>query len=123
MPKIFKLDIAKIVYGAIKTAGGVVKGTLVKQVNSPRNPLDLTAGPQVTEEIYTFEGFVEEKIIILDDGITGHTKSMLSILGASLPTGIVPQINDKVIYLSKVYKLTKLLELDPAEALYTFEIN
>jgi hypothetical protein len=121
MVKIFKLEIDKIVYGAIKGAGGLVAGTLIKTTNTTRDPLNLTGGLQPTTTNIPFEGIIEQKIRILDDGVTGVSESHLSILGASLT--VVPEVDDSAVFEGRTYKLVELLEVDPANALYKFKVS
>ncbi len=124
MPRLFGLDIAGIVNKEIAAAGGVLDGQLTKVMPGTRTSGSLTEGTNPAETTHTFKGFVDKGN---ETRFAGQLQTVdgevVSILGDSLPSGIVPEVNDKVTLESKEYELVKLLQRDPAAALYEFEVR
>ena len=121
MPKLFGLDIAKIVNASIAAAGNVRPGVL-HHSGPPyiRDPDNLTAGLVPTESTHDVRGFAETSEVRRPDQVGTLVRSVLYILGESVNPKIVPVVNDKVVMDGTTYSLVELLELDPASALYKF---
>lgn len=122
MPKLFGLDIAKLVATSIAGAGGVLDATLIITANGTRNPSDLTAGTNVTETSYPCKGFVDEYGTKNAKGDLVHqVEWKVSLLGATLPEGIVPVPSARVTIDGGDLTIIGPVSADPAEALYTFK--
>ena len=121
MPKLFGLDIAKMVNDSIKSAGNVRPGIL-EHANSPytRDQDDKTSGLQPTITIHAIRGFVETKEIRRLGQVGTLFSSAVYIIGASVNPKVVPRVNDTVTMDGGIFFLVELLELDPALALYKF---
>lgn len=119
MPDLFGLNIGKIVNDALTSAGGLVAGTLTSYTPGTRST-NKTDGTNPTSTSHTFQGFVEQEEV--RDGTVGSVnRSTVSIMGASLDPVVAPKVNDQVVIDGGTYTLVKLIDLDPAEALYKFE--
>ena len=124
MPKLFGLDIAAIVNREIAAAGGVLDGKLTKVTSGSRTSGSLTAGTNPAETTHSFKGFMGN---IAESRFAGQLQTtggeILSILGASLPAGVEPEVNDRATLDGAKYELVKLLRRDPAAAMYEFEVE
>ncbi len=121
MPKIFGLDIAKLVNDSISSAGDVRPGTLSHNTGPRvRDPENLTGGIRSTVTTHDIRGFVEQKEIRRPGQVSTVFESTVSIFGDSVNPKVAPTVNDTVIMDGVTYSLVKLLELDPASALYVF---
>lgn len=124
MPKLFGLDIAKIVNDSIAGAGGVLDGTLTKITPGTRTSGSLTGGTNPVETSHAFKGFIDRGS---ETRFAGQLQTVdgevVSILGASLPSGVMPEVNDRVTLEGKEYDLVRLLRRDPAAALFEYEVE
>ena len=107
MANLFGLDIAGIVNSAINSAGGLLNGTLENREGNT----------------FTLSGFLERKQVRRPDTMITEPVAVLFILGASLPSGIIPKVNDKVTIDGKSWILLELLKVDPAKTLYEFMVK
>ena len=124
MPNLFGLDIAKIIDDGLAAAGGVLTGTLTKTAPGTRTPGSLTDGTNPVETTHSFRGFFENRSESRFPGQLQTTGGeVLSILGASLPAGVEPEVNDKATLEGAEYELVKLVRRDPAAALYEFKVE
>lgn len=125
MPNLFGLDIAGLVNSAITGAGGVLVGTLHKRTAGTRTSGQLTSGVNPTYVDSTFNGFIDRKTSTTLVGGTLVTKEgeRASILGASISPAVVPEMGDELTLEGNRYKITKVLDRDPAGALYVCEIE
>lgn len=121
MPKLFGLDIARLVDQSIRSAGGVLTGSLTRAVPGTRTSGSLADGVQPTVSTYSCRGFVETKQSRRSDSTVPASYAQVSVLGASLVPATVPVVNDLVQFGGKRYRLLELLQSDPAEALYVFK--
>lgn len=124
MPRLFGIDIAALVNRELAGAGGVLDGRLTKVTPGSRTSGSLTGGTNPAEVVYDFKGFMEN---VSESRFAGQLQTVdgevMSILGASLPTGVEPEVNDKATLEDRSYELVKLLRRDPAAALYEFEVE
>lgn len=122
MPKLFGLDIARLVDQSIRSAGGVRTGVLTRRVAGTRTADALAAGVQPTSTDHTCRGFVDFGVFgrqgQREDSTIPVPAARVSILGASL--SVIPAVNDLATFDGRRYVLLELLEADPAAALYVF---
>lgn len=123
--KLFGLRIAKIVYNGIKSAGNVLPLTLVKVTPGTRNPAALLSGTNPTSVNHKGRGFTDDPDLLRYGhgntpafDIINKRETKIYILGASLPEGVKPGPQDRVIFLGHTWSLTKV-KADPAEAVFT----
>lgn len=123
MPKLFGLDIAKIVDDSIQSAGGVLTGTFHKRAGTTRDANNLTGGVRPTFTDSTIRGFLERRTDIrIDDTLVTQDGDRVSILGNSLGA-IVPEAGDEVTFENERYKITRIRTRDPAAALYVCDVT
>lgn len=120
MPDLFGIDIAGEIASAF--SGQLRPGTLTKVTPGTRTPGSLTGGTNPTTTTHAFEGFVEETQTRVE-GLATVTGKFLSILGASVAGGAVPEVDDTATMDGKTYTLVELVERDPAAALYKFKVE
>lgn len=123
MANLFGIDIASLVYNSVKAAGGVRSGELIRSVPGLENADNPTAEPPSTVIRYRFEGFIEKKSIRRQDTLIVATIDVLTIFGASLNPVTVPGVNDRAELDGTSYELVRLIQSDPAAALYEFEVS
>lgn len=125
MPNLFGIDIAGLVNSSIAGAGGVLTGTLHKRTAGTRTSGQLTSGVNPTYVDSTFNGFIDRKTSTQLVGGTLVTKEgeRASILGASISPAAVPEMGDELTLEGNRYKITKVLDRDPAGALYVCQIE
>jgi len=118
MPKLFGLDIAGIVDGAIQQAGGVLTGTLIKVDKGGRTAGNITGGKSETETPYSCRGFIDDRELSRREStLVQKTGRIISILGASLPDGIEPDSDDQVTMEGQTYEILAV-KRDPAAAVF-----
>ncbi len=124
MSKLFGIDIAALVNKELAAAGGVLDGRLTKTAPGSRTSGSLTGGTNPKETTYNFKGFMEK---VSESRFAGQLQTVdgevMSILGASLPAGVEPEVNDKAMLEGREYELVKLLSRDPAATLYEFMVE
>lgn len=108
MVELFGQDLAQIVADGVAAAGNLQEGNLTK--------LDTGAS-------HTFQGFMEMREVRLGETFVAQTIAVMSILGASVSGGAVPEVNDMVGLGSFSGSLSRLISQDPAAALYEFEVR
>tara|TARA_R110000803_G_scaffold191700_1_gene254393 strand:+ start:83 stop:454 length:372 start_codon:yes stop_codon:yes gene_type:complete len=122
MPNLFGIDIAGEIAKAF--SGLLLKGTLTKTIPGTRTPGNLTGGNNPTSVPYSFEGFIENKTEVRKGGtLVSSGGKMVSILGGSLPAGIVPASADEVTIEGTTYKILAIEGRDPAAALYECRVE
>lgn len=121
MANLFGLNIAKIVNDSIAGAGGVLSATLTKTTPGTRTPGSLTGGTNPTTATYACKGFIELKEVRRPDQVGASVKPTITILGASVASSAVPEVNDSILIDGSTYQLIKLISRDPASAVYEFE--
>lgn len=93
---------------------------LLKTVEGTRSSADIAAGKQPSTKSFSCRGILESFSARQIDGTivkSGDRKIM--ILGGTLPNGIVPSVQDKVLAEGSTYTITALVERDPDAASYT----
>jgi hypothetical protein len=130
MPRLFGIDIAAEVHAAISSAGGVLDATLVKVATGARTALSLANGTNPTETGYACKGFMSTEsrttlgafMEITPGDLTKEERQTVTILGGSLPSGIVPLGGDRVTIESVTYAIT-MVTRDPAGAAYVCQVR
>lgn len=118
MPRLFGLDIAALLRDGINSAGGVLTGTLTVVTPGSRTPGDVAAGTNPTTTVHAFEGFVDDRAEVRVNGTLVRAGGrIVSILGASLPTGVAPASSDRVTIEGVTYTVLGVSS-DPAAAVY-----
>lgn len=101
--------------------GKLKRGTLSRP--SANSGLDEYGDPlPSTNACYPFEGFVDSFTLYSRSqaGIP-DTDSRISIIGGSLPNGIVPRQDDKITIGGQRFNTVRLITVDPASALYEIQ--
>lgn len=121
MVKLFGVDIAKIANKAL--GPGLLPIKLVKLTQGPRDPAALTEGPALSRKVYSGRGVVlDYKLSQFDGTIIQKGDRRVLILGASLPSGIIPESNDLVQAEGKESPIVTVGR-DPASASYDCQIR
>jgi len=120
MAKLFGIDIAKEVNRGIASAGGVLPGVLTVSTSGTRTPGDLTGGTNPSSVTKAFRGFVETEGDRRPGSTVAGSMAVVTILGASVQDGVVPEVNMEVNIEGTDYSLVELLSRDPAQAVYRF---
>ena len=125
MPELFGIDIAGLVNDAIAGAGGVLPATLHKRTPASRTAGSLTGGLNVTYVDHACRGFMERKTsqAMMEGALVIRSGERVSILGASLPAGVVPEAQDDVTIEGARYKVRGVRDRDPAAALYVLDVE
>lgn len=123
---LFGLNIAQIVNSSIQQAGGVLDGTLIKITTGTRTPGNLAGGTNPTSASHAFKGFVDNRSEVRREGsIVSDGGQIISILGDSLPAGIIPEQGDQITISgeSETFTITGIPARDPAKALYECAVD
>lgn len=118
--KLFGIDIAKTVYGAVKAAGNVQLYTLVRVMPGQRDAADSTGGNSPSEQRVQFRGIFDSYTGSFYRGtVIARGERTILALGASFPSeSIFPEEGDKILGENGTWKITAILERDPAKATY-----
>ena len=126
MTRLFGLDIAAIVNASIKSAGGLLPATLIKVSPTTRDPGDLPGGTNAEERSYACQGMIEHGAG-LSQGSFGEASAgdmyrqergiVVTLLGASIEAGKVPEPGDRVTIEGVAYEV-RSVSSDPARATY-----
>lgn len=117
-------DLPGIISDAFSNADIVLSLELIKATSGTRTPGDVSGGTNATTTNYPCGGYVSVATIARLDGTLVSTgKKKISVLGATLPSGMQPFPGDQVVvnegpYVG-TYRITDMLEADPAAALFT----
>jgi len=125
VPDIFKKDIAGKI--GTKLAPLVFDVTLVVVTPGTRTVGQLTAGTQATETSYTVKGWVDEMrqryagatqgATIEERSIVERQDKLITLLGSTLPSGVVPKPNDRLTAEGVTRRIVDV-DRDPAGAVY-----
>lgn len=116
------VNIAKEVQAAL--GASLLPATLISRTVAEPSATNLTGAPQVSESSNSCRAFLDT----YDSRRFGETTiaqgtRVVVILGASLPTGVVPKPEDRVTIEGDTFVLTGPVVRDPASATYTCEIR
>ena len=123
MPDLFGLDIAQIVADALRSAGGLQEGTLIKSVPGVDDPDDLTAPVPEAKTRHAFQGFLQDREVLRNDTLIPEAIPIMTIIGASVNPPAVPRVNDIVTLAGIDFLLHRLISRDPASAVFQFEVR
>lgn len=116
---LFGLNIAQLVADGISSAGGVLTGVLIKRTSTGRTPGNLTGGRNPTDASHSFQGFVENRNEVRSGGtLVSAAGQFVSILGATLPSGITPESGDQIEIEGTTFNVLGVPGRDPAAAVY-----
>ena len=110
-------SMAQQIYDAARAAGAGFPLTLMRETEGALNVNDLTAGRAKTTTTHNGYGIVERGQRRLAGSIVPIEGGVISIYAASLPAGVAPQVNDRVVIKGTTYTIERV-EIDPADALY-----
>ena len=120
MPNIFGEDIA----GLLNTELGplLFNVTLRRLILGKRRSTNLTEKKQSTQDVVG-RGFVSDyKAYLIDGTIIQRGDRMVTILGASLPSGVIPRANNKTIIENETKTIIHV-DRDPAGATYKCQVR
>lgn len=116
----FGVDIAAEVLSAL--GPGVPEVTLLSRSLGPEDPTDLTAGRPVVETPHTCKGFIDTyDSRRMGESLIQQGTRVIVFIGDSLPSGVIPQDEDRVIAEGTTYHITGPIVRDPAAATYVAE--
>lgn len=114
-PNIFGANIAGLI--AQNLGPLVFDVTLISVVPTERG-LNLTGGNNPTETSYVVKGFVSDyKDWQIDGTIIKNGDRIVTLLGGTLPAGVIPQVGDKITA-EGLTKTVVQVNRDPAGATY-----
>ena len=114
---LFGVDIAKLIAEGFAGAGGLRPLVLRKFTPGTATAGALTAGTNQTAATHSGQGFVNAMTALQRQSLVQGATGLVSVLGGSLPDGVVPAANDEVDLDGVTYTL-KTAETDPAAALF-----
>ena len=121
---LFGIDIAQLVDNSLQQAGGVGTGVLIKRENTGRTPGNLTGGQNPSETRYDFRGFLDNRSEERRNGsLVSAGGDIVSILGNSLPSGVVPAQSDQIEIENTTFEVLEIVARDPAAALYECRVG
>ena len=115
MPDIFKKDIAGKINDKL---GPLVFDYTLHVVTEGTRGANLTGGTNPTETDHTVKGFVDDyRDREIDGTIIQRGDRKITLLGGSLPSGVVPKVQDKVTAEGIKWTIVNVMR-DPAGATY-----
>jgi len=123
MPRLFGLDIAKIINDEIAGAGGVLDATLIQVTPGRRSATNPAGGTNPVVRSRRAKGFIDdyaERQIAETIVQTGDRRIIL--LGASIQGGAVPTPGDRIMIEGDSYQVIRVMR-DPAAATYTCQVR
>jgi len=119
LSELFGIDIAGILSDGLEAAGGVNDLTLTSVAKGTRASGDLTGGTSPTSADHPGKGFYYDERGTQEQGSAVRvTFKVVAIVGASLPSGVVPKPNDVVTFSDGAKFRLGSSKTDPAKALY-----
>lgn len=118
----FGVDIAAEVLAGL--GPGTPEVTLLSRSLGAVDPTDLTAGRPIVETPHTCKGFLDTyDTRRYGDEVIQQGTRVVVILGDSLPSGVIPATEDRVIAEGQTFHLTGPIVRDPAAATYVAEVR
>lgn len=119
--KLFGIDIAKIANKAL--APGLLPVKLIKITQGQRSESNPTAGPAQARKTYAGRGVVlDYKLGQFDGDLVQKGDRRVLILGASLPSGVIPETSDLILVEGKDSPIVRVTR-DPASASYDCQVR
>jgi len=116
--KLFGLDIDKLVFDGVKSAGGLPSVTFTKVVQGARTAGASLSGPTETTTTHTGQGFFESlRKTTFDETVVEKGDKVVAILGASITPTAEPAPDDEVTIEGETLRIVAV-ETDPAKALW-----
>ena len=123
MANLFGIDIAGIIASELASAGNLRPGSFTKSVTASFDPANPTGPPVQTTTTHAFQGFVELGTKRISQERVVQNGNFLTIIGASVPNRVVPEVGDKATLDNFTYEMVELMERDPAAATYIFRVE
>lgn len=118
----FGVDIAAELLSAL--GPGTPEVTLLSRSLGAEDPLDLTAGRPIVETPHVCKGFIDTyDSRRMGESVIQQGTRVILIIGDSLPSGVIPQDEDRVIAEGTTFHLTGPIVRDPAGATYIVEVR
>lgn len=122
MPDLFGIDVAAILADAM--GDGLPDAVLIKKTPGAVNLSNITGGSSPSPAPYPCKGLLSAVTQGVFDASLVRTKDLqVTILGGTLPSGIVPASNDRLTIEGKTYDVVTLGARDPAAATYTLLVR
>lgn len=118
----FGVDIAAQINSSL--GPGIPSATLVSRVAGALDTDDLSAGVTYTETSNACKAFLDtfDNRRYQSDAIESGTR-VIVIIGDSLPSGVIPKTEDRIIAEGQTFHLTGPVVRDPAAATYVCEVR
>lgn len=125
MPKLFGLDIDKLVADGIKQAGGVLDVSFTNYVKGTRSATQPSGGTSSTPKKFTAQGFVEEyKDSQIDGEVVVRGDRKVVILGATVSPAGAPAPGATVTVDEETTTIVEDgVTSDPARATYVCQVR
>ena len=123
---IFGENLRQLLADAVTSAGGLTPGRLTKKTPSGRDSRNPTAATRDRTENHSFQGVITTESIRRRDTAIAQPTPVLTIIAGTISPVADPQVNDSVTMPypgGRTYELVRLLQADPAEAHFQFEIR
>jgi hypothetical protein len=118
--KLFGLDIAKIAADSIKSAGGILDCTLIKELAGNIDTTDISGKDPKSKKKFKAKGVISEySRYDLANSLVKAGDRKITLLAATIDGGRVPEAQDKIQILEKEYRIVGPVTSDPANATYT----
>jgi hypothetical protein len=101
---------------------GITAATLTLRTRGTRTVGSEAAGTNPASVSYSCKAFVEPVSKMMDGSLVTEGHSVLSILGGTLPSGVVPRpVSSTIVRDGITYKVVKVIG-DPVGAIYQCEV-
>ncbi len=118
----FGVDIAAELLSAL--GPGTPEVTLLSRSVGAEDPTDLTAGRPIVETPHVCKGFVDTyDSRRMGESVIKQGTRVILIIGDSLPTGVIPENEDRIIAEGSTFHLTGPTLRYPAGATYIVEVR
>lgn len=115
--KLFGVDVSGLINKYVSP--GVLDATLTKVVPGTRTGGALSSGTNPTTPTYACKGFIASKSTkTFPESLTADGTVKIILIGDSIASGAVPELNDRVTIEGATFQIDKL-DRDPAAATYT----
>ena len=118
----FGVDIAAEILSAL--GPGIPAATLIVRTLGAEDPANLTAGRPIVETSHACKAFLDTyDAKRFGETIIQQGTRVVVILGDSLPSGVVPKDEDRMIVEGETLHVTGPIVRDPAAATYVAEVR